>query len=327
MRRREFVAGLAGATAWPLAARAQQADRVRRVGYLSGFSEKDELSKKLQKAFWQRLSELGWQQGRNLQIDERFAAGETTLYTTYASELVSVAPDVIVSNTTPAVAALQRATIRIPIVFHQISDPVAAGFVASLAHPGGNLTGFTNFEYTITGKWLELLKQVVPDKKGVGVLVNPDDPAGRRYLAALKSEGGRYGAQLVILEVRDADDIGRVIERFARTASGLIVFPTNVTFNHRELIIMRTSLYRLPVIYADRTYVADGGLMSYGPDRFDMLRQAAAYVDRILRGANPADLPVIQPTKFDLVINLKTARALGLTVPNTLLVSADEVIE
>jgi putative tryptophan/tyrosine transport system substrate-binding protein len=328
MRRREFMAGLAGAAAWPLAAWSQQNERVRRVGYLSGNAQNDPLSQNLQRIFWQRLSDLGWEQGRNLQIEERFAAGESARYASYAAELVGLAPDVIVANTTPAVAALQRSTDRIPIIFHQISDPVAAGFVANLAHPDSNLTGFANFEYTISGKWLQILRQAVPDTKIVGAMVDPDDPAAQRYLGALASESSRHGVQIATLAVRNADDIVRVIDRFTRNAGGgLIVFPTQLAIIHRDLITTHANQHRLPAIYGNRAYVADGGLMSYGPDRIDMLQRTAAYVDRILRGASPLELPVVQPTKFDLVINLKTAKALGLAIPETLLATADELIK
>ena len=223
---------------------------------------------------------------------------------------------------------MQAATNRIPIVFHQISDPVAAGFVGSLARPAGNLTGFTNFEYTISGKWLEFLKRVVPDVKLIGVLLNPEDPASRRYLDSLEKDNDRFGLQLRTLEVRGVDEFAQIIDVFSYNSDrALIVFPTSLALIHRRLIIDRVLNDRLPAIYGDRPYVADGGLMSYGPDRVDITRRAATYVDRILRGEKPTDLPVVQPNKLDLVINLKTARTLGLTIPEILLATADEVIQ
>lgn len=328
VKRREFIAGLGSATAWPGVARAQPNERMRRVGFLSGLVEHDALAQGLQKIFWQRLAELGWEAGRNLRTDERFAAGENARYATLAGQLVNLSPDVIVSNTTPAVAALHHATDRIPIVFIQIWDPVAAGFVSSLARPGGNLTGFSNFEYTISGKWLEFMRQMIPSATTIGMLVNPDDPAGRRYQSALETEARRHAVQLTILEARTAGDLARVIDAWKpNTGGGLIVFPTSLTVIHRDLIIAQVKRHRVPAIYGDRTYAADGGLMSYGPDRIDLVRRAAGYVDRILRGAKPADLPVEQPIRFDFVINLATAQALGLTIPETLLAIADEVIQ
>jgi putative ABC transport system substrate-binding protein len=329
MIRREFIRLLGGAAAaWPLTARAQQPVRTPRIGVLLGGFETDVVTQTSVTAFRDGLQRLGWEENHNVIIEYRYGRADIERYRRYAAELVSLAPDVIMSNTTPAVAVLQRATGTIPVIFVQISDPVSAGFVASLARPGGNMTGFSNFEYTIGGKWLQLLKETVPRVGRFGTVFNPEDPAGHRYLRTIEAMAPTLGVDIVQVVVRDADEIEPAIDAFVREAGGgLIAFPTPVLSDNRGRVIAHANLHRLPAIYAVRFNVLDGGLMSYGPDVLDLHRRAAFYVDRVLRGDKPGDLPVQQPTKFELVINLNTAKALGLDVPPTLLARADEVIE
>ena len=328
MRRREFITLLGGTAIWLLAARAQQSERKRRVGVLMGLSADDAEAQDRIAAFVHGLQQLGWTDGRNLQIDYRRGAGDTDLTRRYAAELVALAPDVILASGGTVVGALLQATRTVPIVFTQTPDPVAAGFVASLARPGGNATGFTTSEYSISGKWLELLKEIAPRVTRAAVLRDPTIPAGIGQFASIQSVAQSFGVELSSVDMRDASEIERDVTGFARGSnSGLIVTSSGLAAVHRELIITLAARYRLPAVYSYRYFVTDGGLTSYGPDPIDQYRRAAGYVDRILKGEKPADLPVQAPVKYELVINLKTARALGLDVPPILLATADEVIE
>ena len=329
MNRRALITLLSGAAvAWPLVANAQQGEQMRRIGLLLAGDQDDPIRQSQLAALLEGLRVLGWEQGRNIQIEQRWGGADEKRFQAYAAELTDMAADVILANTTPAVAALQRATHSIPIVFAQISDPVSAGFVASLARPGRNMTGFSNFEYAIGGKWLQILKEIAPSISRAGVLVNPKDPAGPRYLRAVESDAPALGVQLTQLDIGDLETIERTIGSFARDPNGgLIVFPSPSASSNRARIAAHSVRNRLPVVCPYRYFVADGGLISYGIDPDDLQRRAASYVDRILKGEKPADLPVQAPTKYDLVINLKTAKALGLEVPPTLLARADEVIE
>jgi putative ABC transport system substrate-binding protein len=326
MRRREFITLLGGAgAAWPLAADAQQSEKVRRIGALMYLAADDPDSPALVAAFARGLQELGWIEGRNIQIDYRWGGGDLDRVRRYAAELVALAPDVILVTSGSALAALQNATRTVPIVFASVSDPVGAGYVASLARPGGNTTGFTLFEYSISGKWLELLKQIAPAMTRAAVIRDPSITSGTGQFAAIQAVAPPLGVELTPIDARDAGGIEQTIAGFAR--GGLIVTASPSAFLRRELIIAAAARHRLPAIYPIRLYVANGGLISYGPDEIEQHRRAASYIDRILKGQRPADLAVQHPTKYDLVINLKTAKALGLDVPPTLLARADEVIE
>jgi putative ABC transport system substrate-binding protein len=328
IRRRDFVILLGGgaAAAWPLAARAQQPERVRRIGVLMNLAVGDPEGEARIAAFLQALQQLGWSDGRNVRIDYRWAAGDAGRFHRYAEELLALVPDVIFAASTPSVQALQQATRRVPIVFAIVADPVGAGFVDSLARPGGNVTGFTPFEYGISGKWLELLKEVVPRVTRVAVL--RDLTIGLAQLGAIQSVAPSLGVELTPIGVGDPGQIERTVAAFARSSNGgLIVTASTSAIIHRELITTLAARNKLPAVYYTRYWVEGGGLMSYGPDFRDQFRQAAAYVDRVLKGEKPADLPVQAPTKYELVINLKSARALGLEIPPTLLARADEVIE
>jgi putative ABC transport system substrate-binding protein len=328
MKRREFIAMLGGAAAVPLAARAQQAERVRRIGVLMNLAADDPESRARNAAFLQGLHQLGWSDGRNLRIDYRWAAGDADRYRTYAAELIALAPDVILAAGGNTVQPLQQATRTVPIVFVQVIDPVGRGLVASLARPGRNATGFTSFEYGLSGKWLELLKQIAPRVTRAAVLRNPTTPAGAGQLGAIQAVAPSFGVELSQVDTRDAGEIERAVATFARGSNGsLIVVVDAFAAVHRELIITLAARHRLPAVYPYRYYVTSGGLISYGPDNIDQYRRAAGYVDRILKGEKPADLPVQAPTKYELVINLKTAKALGLDVPPAMLARADEVIE
>ena len=327
MKRREFITLLGGAAAaWSLAAHAQQPDRMRRIGVLMNLAADDAEGQARIVAFVQALQRLGWSDGRNLRIDHRWAAGDTGLFHRYAEELLALAPDVILAAATPSVQALQQATRTVPIVFAIVADPVGAGFVDSLARPGGNVTGFTPFEYGISGKWLELLKEIAPRVTRVAVL--RDLTIGLGQLGAIQSVAPSLGVELTPIGVSDAGQIERTVAAFARAPNGgLIVTASTSAVIHRELIIALAARHKLPAVYYRRYFVASGGLMSYGPDFLDQFRSAASYVDRILRGEKPADLPVQAPTKHELTINLNAAKALGLDVPPMLLARADEVIE
>jgi putative ABC transport system substrate-binding protein len=324
MRRRDFLTVLGSAAAWPIAARAQ---RVRRVGVLMNLPADDAESQTRYAAFLQALAELGWSVGRNLRIDVRWGPGND-LYRTYAAELNAIGPDVVFTVGTPPVAALQQAGRTVPIVFVGASDPVGTGLVASLARPGGNVTGFAFGEFGLAAKWPELLKQIAPGVTRAAVLRAANNPAEIAQFAAMQSMAPLLGLELNAIDVRDATEIERSITTFGRgPGNGLIVAAGGQEAVHRDLIIKLASQNRLPAVYSDRIFVVAGGLISYGNDRVDQFRRAAGYVDRILKGEKPADLPVQQPTKYELVINLKIAKALGLDVPPTLLVRADEVIE
>jgi putative ABC transport system substrate-binding protein len=327
MRRRDFIQAITVSTTWPLIARAQPPDRAQRIGLLMVLAEGDPAGQAYIAAFQEGLQKLGWTDGRNVQINTRWGAGEPDRLQAYAAELVRSKPDVIVAGATSALAELQQATRTIPIVFAQVSDPVVGGFVASLMHPGGNITGFALYEYAVAPKWLELLKQIAPRVTRVAVIYEPANIASAGQLREIET-GPSFGVTLSATPVRDAADIERAIEAFASGSNGgLVVLPNPVTTVHRELIIALAAKHRLPAVYAYRVYVTSGGLASYGVDIRDLYRRAASYVDRILKGEKPADLPVQFPTNFELVINLKTARALGLDLPNSLLARTDEVIE
>jgi putative ABC transport system substrate-binding protein len=326
MRRRDFISLLGGAAAWPLAARAQERDRMRRVGILMGLPEGDAEGRARLVAVRQVLQEAGWREGHNLLIDERWAGGEEERVKAFAKELVELQPDVIIAHSTPVLTALMQNTNMISIVFVQVSDPVSLGFVQSFAKPGANITGFTNYEYsTITGKWLELLKEIIPSITRCGLIFNPDTTP-YHILAAFNDAAPPFA--VTPLPLRDADKIESTIDAFARQPnSGLIVVPDIFTGTHRKLITELAVRYRLPTIYPFRFFATAGGLVSYGIEPRDLYRRAASYVNRILKGEKPADLPVQTPTKYELVVNLRTAKAIGLTIPESFLVRADEVIE
>jgi putative ABC transport system substrate-binding protein len=329
MRRREFITLFGGATvAWPLAVRAQQPDRARRIGVLMNQAADVPEGQARLIAFVQALQQFGWTDGRNVQIDTRWAAGDADRTRRYAAELVALAPDVILVAGSGALAPLLQATRAVPIVFTIVADPVGAGFVESLAQPGGNATGFLALEYGFSGKWLELLKEIAPGVTRAAVIRDPAIAAGIGQFGAIQSVAPSFGVELSPVNVRDAPEIERAVTAFARSSNGgMIVTGSPLALVHRDLIITLAARHKLPAVYVERYFVAAGGLISYGPNRVDQFRQAAAYVDRILKGEKPADLPVQAPTKYELVINLKTAKALGLDVPPTLLARADEVIE
>jgi putative ABC transport system substrate-binding protein len=328
MKRREFLSGLGGAAAaWPSIAQSQQSGRMQRVVVLIGLAEDDPIAKSRVAAFQQGFQALGWMDGRNVQIDYRFAGDDPGRVTSNVSEMVRSAPDVIMAQSTPILMALRKATRSIPVVFVQISDPVSSGLVTSLAQPGANFTGFTGFEDTMGAKWLEALKEIAPHLTRVAAIENPGYVSSAGYLRSMETAAS-FGVRLTRAGVRNAAEIKQSIDAFSQEANGgLIVLPDITTATHRELIIELAAKYRLPAIYAFRYLAEGGGLMSYGADQNDMYRRSASYVDRILRGTKPADLPVQQPTKFELVINLKAAKALYLTIPPTMLARADEVIE
>jgi len=326
-KRREFITLLGGAAAtWPLAARAQQRERLRRIGVLMNITADDPEAQSRMTAFVQEMGQLGWTDGRNIRIDTRWAAGDADRFHRYAEELLALAPDVILASATPSVQALQQATRTVPIVFANVTDPVGAGYVDSLARPGGNITGFTPVEFGFSAKWLGLLKEIAPRVTRVAVL--RDLTIGPAQLSAIQAVAPSFGVELSAVGVRDADEIERTVAAFARSSNaGLIVTASTSATVHRDLITMLAARHRLPAVYSFRYFVTAGGLISYGANSIDMYRRAASYVDRILRGEKPADLPVQAPTKYELVINLKTARALGLEIPPSVLARADEVIE
>jgi putative tryptophan/tyrosine transport system substrate-binding protein len=326
MRRREFITLVGGAAlTWPVAARAQQPELMRRIGVLMSFPKDNPEGRARIAAFLQELQQLGWIDGRNVKIEYRFDTGDLRKA---ATELLTLSPEVILASATPATAALQQATRTVPIVFAQVADPISAGFVASLAKPGGNITGFTNFDYTMAAKWLELLKEIAPNVTRVGVIRDPTVTVSIGQLAAINSVARSFGVEVSPLGGVDAKDIERTVTEFARGPNdGLIVSATPFTTNNRDLIISLAAQHRLPAVYPFPFYVADGGLICYGPDSIEPHRQAAHYVNRILKGEKPSDLPVQAATKFELVINLKTAKALGLTVPNSVLSRANQILE
>jgi putative tryptophan/tyrosine transport system substrate-binding protein len=332
VKRREFIALLGGAgasTAWPLAARAQQAEKMRRIGVLMSMVESDPRGLEYITAFAQGLAELGWTVGRNVRIEYRWGAGDSNRFRRYAAELVALSPDVVLASGGTIVEAFQQASHTIPIVFVNTIDPVGGGYVESLARPGTNATGFASFEFSMSGKWLELLKEIAPGVKRVAVIRDASVPAGSGGFAAIQTVAPSLGVELTPVGVRDSDEIERAITTFARASNGalIVVGPVSSVRPHYDLIIAVAARHRLPAVYPNRPFVISGGLMSYGNDPVDPYRRAAGYVDRILKGEKPADLPVQAPTKYELVINLKTAKALGLRVPDTLLARADEVIE
>jgi len=329
IRRRELLVTLGGAAAaWPLAARAQQGERVRRIAVLMNLTADDAEGQARLAAFLQGLQQAGWAVGHNVRIDLRWGSGEPERIRKYAAELVALAPDVILAVSAPAVEALQQETRKVPIVFVTVADPVGAGFTDSLARPGGNATGFTVFEFGIGGKWLELLKEITPRVTRVAVLRDPAIAAGSGQLGAIQSVAPSFGVELSPIGVRDADEIERNVAAFARTPNGgLIVTGSPLATHHRDLIVTIVATHKLPAVYYERMFVTVGGLISYGPHFLDQYRHAAGYVDRILKGEKPVDLPVQAPTKYELVINLKTAKTLGIEVPASVLARADEVIE
>ena len=329
MRRRDFIALTGGAAAaLPLAARAQQPERMRRIGVLSSLAADDAEGGVRNAAFLQELQRLSWTVSQNLRIDSRWGAGDRDRVRKYAAELVALAPDVILALGSSTVATLQHVTRTVPIVFVHVPDPVGAGFVDSLARPGGNVTGFTQFESGIGAKWLELLKQIAPSVTRVAILRDPTNPVSLGQWGAIQSVAPAFGVELSPVGIRDPSEIERSVTTFGRGSNGgLIVLSSASTIMHRGLIITLAARHRLPAVYSYRFFASDGGLISYGPDVVDQYRLAAGYVNRILKGEKPADLPVQASTKYELVINLKTAKALGLTVPQSLLSTATEVIE
>jgi ABC-type uncharacterized transport system substrate-binding protein len=331
MKRREFITLASGAAAaWPLEAQAQQPGQVRRVGVLMGYGETDPEAKALLSAFVQRLSELGWADGRNLRMDIRWAPGSVDLMRAHAKELVDLQPDVVLANSTPVTAALQRATPTIPIVFVIVSDPVGQGFVASLAHPGGNVTGFSQVQTAMTSKWLQLLKELAPGLKRAAMIFNPDTAPYVRsfFLPSFEAAAQSFHMAAVVAPVHSDAEIETVIAGLGRgPRGGLLVMPDNFVEIHRATIIAAAARNHVPAVYQTPLQARNGGLLSYGADFGDLFRRAAGYVDSILRGAKPSELPVQLPTKYVLVINLKTAKALGLTIPPSLLQGADEVIQ
>jgi putative ABC transport system substrate-binding protein len=329
MRRRDFVKMIArSAVAWPLAARAQQDTRMRRIGVLMPLGATDAEAQARVGAFLQGLQEFGWAVGRNVRIEIRWTDGDADEIRKYASELATLAPDVILSTGSSTLGPLLRVTRAVPIVFVVIVDPVGAGYIVSLARPGGNATGFTAFEYGLSAKWLEVLKQIAPGVIRAAVLRDPNITAGIGQFGAIRSAAPALGIDVSPVNLLDAGEIEHAVAEFARAPGGGLIVPGSaLAVVHRKLIITLAARYKLPAVYWTRTPVTDGGLISYGPDLIDQYRLAASYVDRILKGEKPADLPVQDPTKYELVINLKTARAIGLTVPPSLLARADEVIE
>jgi putative tryptophan/tyrosine transport system substrate-binding protein len=330
MRRREFIALLGGALSWPKAVFAQQPDRLHRVGMLHLLAEDDPMAKGRTAALRQGLEELGWIEGRNIRLEYRYAAGDPDRTRKYAAELVSLRPDVIVVNGTSGVAALQQETRTTPIVFIGASDAVGSGFVESLARPGGNTTGFTYFEPSMGSKWLEMLKEIAPGILRVALMHNPEMAAagGSYFMSAFETAADRLAVKPIGAPVHNEQDIEPRVAALGREpGSGLIIIPDIFTVVHRKLIVSLTARFRIPTIYPYGYMVAQGGLLSYGPDTIDLHRRAASYVDRILKGASPGELPVQAPTKFELIINLKTAKAINLTIPEAFLLRADEVIE
>jgi putative ABC transport system substrate-binding protein len=332
IRRRQFITLLGGAaasaSAWPLAARAQQAERVRRIGVIMNTTTANQDMLDGVSAFQQALQQLGWVDGRNTRFEIRWAGGEADEIRRHVADLVRLAPDVILAAGTAAMGPLLQATRTVPIVFNNVADPVGAGFVDSMSEPGGNATGFIQFEYTLSGKWLELLKELAPGVTRVAVLRDPDITSGVGQFAVIQAVASSLGVEVRAINVRNAGEVERGVTALARFPnSGLILTASALSVVHRDLIIALAARHKLPAVYYRRYFASSGGLASYGYDQLAQFRGAAGYVDRILKGAKPADLPVQAPTRYELVINLKTAKALGLTIPSTLLARADEVIE
>jgi putative ABC transport system substrate-binding protein len=328
MRRREVIALFGGAAAWPLVARAQQSERMRRIGVLQSVAANDPAAQARYAAFLEGLQQLGWTDGRNVRIDTRWGADNVADTRKYAAELVALAPDVILASGSAAAEPLLQATSTVPIVFAIVPDPVGAGYVASLSRPGGNATGFLMFEFSLCGKWLELLKEIAPGVTQAAILRDAAISAGIGQFAVIQSVAPSVGVDVSPVNMRNAAEIERAVAAFARSANGgLILRASALAAVHRELIITLAARHKLPAVYVERFFVVGGGLISYGPNFVDQFRRAAGYVDRILKGEKPADLPVQAPTKYELVVNLKTAKALGLNVPQTVLGRADEVIE
>ena len=326
--RREFITLLGGAAAtWSMAAHAQQPERVRRIGVLDVLAHNDPEGHARTAALLRTLQQLGWTDGRNVRIDHRWGANDPERIRGHAAELVALAPDVILAVGTLTVGPLLQATRTVPIVFVQVADPVGGGFISSLAQPGGNATGFATFEYATSGKWAELLKEIAPRVTRAAVIRDPTRGPGIAQFAAIQAVAPSLGLEVSPIDARHSPEIERAIAAFARTSNGGLIVTGGGTALHRDLIITIAARHRLPAVYPFRYHVASGGLISYGPDTIDAFRRAGGYVDRILKGEKPADLPVQAPTKYELVINLKTAKALGLEVPPTLLARADEVIE
>jgi putative tryptophan/tyrosine transport system substrate-binding protein len=329
MRRRDFILGLgSAAAALPLAARSQQAERQRRIGVLLGLAESDPEGQARLSAFLQALQQLGWTDGGNIQILRRYTDGDNDRARALAAELVAFSPDIILTSGASTVGLMLQATRTVPIVFAGVADPVGAGFVDSLARPAGNATGFASYEYSLSGKWLDLLKEIAPGVKRVAVLRDPAISAGTGQFAAIQMAAPSFGVELSPINVHDAVEIERAVTAFARSGNGGMVVTTSaLVLAHRDLIITLADRHKLPAVYYAGFWVTSGGLASYGPDYVDQYRRAAGYVDRILKGEKPADLPVEAPTKYELVVNLKTAKALGLVIPQAVLARADEVIE
>jgi putative ABC transport system substrate-binding protein len=328
MRRREFIAGLGSAAALPLAARAQQGDRVRRIGVLMPFDENDPEGKRRVSALTQALADLGWTDGRNARVDLRWAGDDINRIRALAQELVSLQPDIIFTTGTPTTVALQRETRTIPIVFGAVADPVGSGLVSALSQPSGNITGFALFEATLGGKWLQLLSEIAPELKRVAVMFNPDTAPISIYMPSFETAARSLKVVPIMAPVHSEVEIETAISALGREPRGVLVVMPDISADvHRASIISAAARNNVPAVYYDSYYARDGGLLSYGPDFLDQYRRAAPYVDRILRGTKPADLPVQFPTKFEMVVNLKTAKALGITVPPSILLRADEVIE
>jgi ABC-type uncharacterized transport system substrate-binding protein len=329
MRRREFIGLLGSAAAvWPVVARAQQPERVRRIGVLSPLPADHPDDRVRYAAFLEALRQLGWTDGRNVRIEARWSAGDAAITRKYAAELVTLAPDLILATGGAGTAAMLQATRSVPVVFVIVPDPVGSGFVESLAQPGGNATGFMQFEYTLSAKWVELLKEIAPGVTRAAILWDPAVAAGIGQFAVIQSVAPSFGVDVRAINLRDAAEIERSVAAFARTPNGGLILTTGaLSAVHRDLIISLAARFKLPATYQERAYVAAGGLVSYGANYVDQYRRAAGYVDRILKGDKPADLPVQAPTKYELIVNLKTAKALGITVPQSVLARADEIIE
>ena len=328
MRRREFISVLGSAAAWPVAVRALQGERMRRIGILAGLPENDPEAQARVAAFVQRLDELGWTRGRNIHVDIRWGGGLSEDLRRFAGELARLNPDLLMATGGASLGPLVEATQTVPIVFAHVPDPLGAGFIDSLSRPGGNVTGFASFDYAIAGKWLELLKQIVPSATRISILRDPSYAPGIGQFAVLQAVAPSLSVELIPMKVRDVAEMEGAMAAYARSTNGaLVVTASALAIAHRDLIIKLAAQHKLPAIYFERDFVAAGGLISYGANSIEPYRLAAGYVDRILRGEKPADLPVQAPTKYELVINMKTAKALGLTIPASLLARADEVIE